>query len=272
MNCIACAHPSVPLFKAIVLFRYNVNYFHCLNCGQLQTDEPYWLDEAYQTAIASLDIGLLGRCIRDSKRVFELVTRHLDTKGRMLDYGGGYGTLVRLLRDKGLDFYRQDIYCQNIFAINHDLSDLPTDSRNFELVTCFEVLEHTYDPFRLLKTLSCFAPHVLISTLIVPEHEISSPNDWWYIAPETGQHIAFYTHRSLKILADQLNLNFYSNGQDLHLFTIRLFSENPLLRRNTIFDKITGKLLPYCLSKKKLPSLIAGDIETARQKAFDKSE
>jgi hypothetical protein len=271
MNCIICSQPSTFLLETTVLFRHQVKYYRCTSCGQIQTEKPYWLDEAYGTAIASLDIGLLDRSIRDSNAVFRLALKHFDVSGRMLDYGGGYGVLVRLLRDKGLDFYRQDIYCQNIFALNQDLDDLPPGNQTFELVTCFEVFEHTYEPLKLLETLTKYGSNILISTLLVPGREISSPVDWWYIAPETGQHVTFYTMDSLQRLAEIFKLNLYSNGQSLHLFSKRKFDKNPLAVRNTLFEKIANKLRGYLpTSKHVLPSLVTRDLETARQKAFQK--
>ena len=156
--------------------------------------------------------------------------------------------------------------------MNRDISDLPADCRKFELATCFEVLEHTYEPLKLIETLSRFAQNILISTFVVPQHEIASSEDWWYIAPEIGQHVTFYTLKSLKILADRIGLNLYSNGQNLHLFTSRSFLRNPLIKRHTIIDHFAGKLRFFWPSKKELPSLVPRNLETARKKAFQHYE
>ncbi|MGH8033486.1 MAG: hypothetical protein ACREO8_14295, partial [Luteimonas sp.] len=40
---------------------------------------------------------------------------------------------------------------------------------------------------------------------------------WWYYAPESGQHIGFFTHRSLSILAERLGLRLSSNARNLHV-------------------------------------------------------
>jgi hypothetical protein len=37
--------------------------------------------------------------------------------------------------------------------------------------------------------------------------------------PETGQHIALYSIASLELIAKRFNLNYYTNGKNLHLFT-----------------------------------------------------
>ncbi len=46
------------LFTAKVLGKYDVQYYQCVITGFIQTEEPYWLEEAYSSAITKLDIGL----------------------------------------------------------------------------------------------------------------------------------------------------------------------------------------------------------------------
>jgi hypothetical protein len=47
-------------FNAIVLAKYQVNYYHCPQCGFLQTKDPYWLSEASKDPINAEDTGLLS--------------------------------------------------------------------------------------------------------------------------------------------------------------------------------------------------------------------
>jgi Zn ribbon nucleic-acid-binding protein len=42
---------------AQILNKYTVEYYHCLRCGFIQTEEPYWLDEVY--------LKRLGQAIRE---------------------------------------------------------------------------------------------------------------------------------------------------------------------------------------------------------------
>lgn len=49
--------------------------------------------------------------------------------------------------------------------------------------------------------------------------------NWWYLVPETGQHVTFYSLRSLEVLAYQLDLHFYSNRCNLHLFSKNVLNE-----------------------------------------------
>lgn len=54
-SCKICGNKTSYIFQAKVLGKYDVKYFHCSTCGYIQTEEPYWLDEAYSESISALD-------------------------------------------------------------------------------------------------------------------------------------------------------------------------------------------------------------------------
>ncbi len=154
---------ATPLFRATVLKKYEVRYFRCPDTGYVQTEKPYWLSEAYQSAITDLDIGLIRRNLELHARTLPLLLHFFDTKKRFLDYAGGYGMFVRLMRDSGLDFYRQDPYCENIFANKFDIEDLSSEP-SFELLTAFEVFEHRENPKVELEKALRYSKNILFST------------------------------------------------------------------------------------------------------------
>ena len=102
ISCKICNTLIESFDTSVVLGRYPVEYFVCPNCGFIQTEEPYWLDEAYSDAIVDSDIGLMGRNIALSKMVAAILSVCLPHCKTFLDYGGGYGIFVRLMRDAGL--------------------------------------------------------------------------------------------------------------------------------------------------------------------------
>jgi len=126
------------LFTARILNKYDVKFYRCNDTGFIQTEEPYWLQDAYSSAITKLDVGLVYRNITLMDTVSNLLLANFNTKGVFLDYAGGYGLFTRLMRDKGFNFYHTDEFCQNILAEYFDLNTLPPNSK-FELVTAFEV-------------------------------------------------------------------------------------------------------------------------------------
>ena len=202
-----------------VLNKYDVRFFRCPACGFIQTETPYWLEEAYSKAIASSDIGYVSRNVRMARVTRALISLAFAANKRFVDYGGGYGMFVRLMRDAGFDFWRYDRHCENLFAQGFDLEKLsPAENPNFELLTAFEVFEHLVDPRQELKQMLALAPSIFFSTVLLPD-PAPALGSWWYYVLEHGQHIAFYTRRSLEIAAEKLGLRFYTNNQSLHLLT-----------------------------------------------------
>jgi hypothetical protein len=243
MNCKVCNAEASFFYKGKVLNKYEIDYFKCNTCGFIQTEKPHWLNEAYADAIADLDIGLVSRNIELSIVTEKIISGFFDKAKYFLDYGGGYGMFVRLMRDKGFEFYRYDTHCENIFAKYFDVSDI--ESKKFDLITAFEVFEHLEDPNNEVRKMFDFAPSILFSTLLAPS-SAEEFGKWWYRAPLSGQHISFYTKESLKFMARKNNKKLYTNSFNLHLFTDKEF-DNTLFnnalspRKKHILERISGK-------------------------------
>lgn len=224
MNCKICNTKSEPFFVTKVLLKYSVQYYKCTSCGFVQTESEYWLNEAYSSAITSLDIGLIQRNEITKHITKALIQNIYKGEGKYVDYGGGYGMFVRMMRDLGINYYRQDIYCQNLFAKYFDIADITEqDKTNFKLLTAFEVFEHLQNPLEELEKMLQLSDSVFFSTMLIPP-DVQSVNDWWYFIPETGQHIALYSKASLEYIAKKYQLNLYSNNSNFHLFTKKSIS------------------------------------------------
>ncbi|PID60305.1 hypothetical protein CSB45_00530 [candidate division KSB3 bacterium] len=177
MICSICGNPVNSVFSKFILGKYDCQYFQCTSCGFLHTEFPYWLEEAYSSAIASTDIGCASRNVKLVKKVAPLLLEHFDTQAKFLDYAGGYGLFVRLMRDRGFDFYWQDEYCNNLFAQYFELSFLESTQRHFELVTGFEIMEHVRDPYQLLDKIFVYSDAFLFSTELQAQEE--RLDSWW---------------------------------------------------------------------------------------------
>ncbi len=222
MNCNICGNESTLLFRATILNKYLAGYFKCKACHFIQTEHPYWLNEAYASAITSLDLGLLSRNLVLIPITSALINRTFDQAGKFIDYGGGYGVFTRLMRDQGFDYYRYDIHCENLFAKHFDIADLEAGMQ-FQLATAFEVFEHLANPKEELEKMLSMTDSVFFSTELVPAG-VNESKDWWYFMPETGQHISFYSVESLNHLASIFKLNLYTNRFNLHLLTKKKIS------------------------------------------------
>jgi predicted O-linked N-acetylglucosamine transferase (SPINDLY family)/glycosyltransferase involved in cell wall biosynthesis len=218
MQCKICGATSLAFGQANMLNKYNVDYFQCSQCRFVQTESPYWLKEAYGEAITGSDVGLVHRNLRLAESARLLINQYFSAAASFLDYGGGYGLFVRLMRDRGFDFYWYDKFCQNLLAQGFEGSI----DRTYELVTAFELVEHFVDPKTEIQEILQLSDSFLFSTELLPDSN-PTPESWWYYAPHEGQHIAIFTERSLQLLAVEFGLNFYTNGRSLHLLTRKTF-------------------------------------------------
>ena len=259
MNCKICNHDTDILFKTKVLNKYDVEYFKCRQCSFIQTEKPYWLDESYSSAITQLDIGLVDRNYELSKKTSLIINTFFNKISNFIDFAGGYGMFVRLMRDKGYHFYRQDKYCENIFAKHFDIID--TNIQKFELATAFEVFEHLANPMQEIDEILAYSDSILFSTVLQPSNNVN-PSNWWYVSPEIGQHIALYHYDSLKIIAELKGLNLYSDGKYLHLLTKNKI--NATLFKFLCHNKIANIL--FFLFGKKNNALVQQDYEYLKNK------
>ena len=254
------------IFTATLLNKYDVKFYRCADTGFIQTEEPYWLADAYSSAITKLDVGMVFRNQQLAERTAKLLLSAFNKNGQFLDYAGGYGLFTRLMRDKGFNFYHTDPYCQNIFAEYFDLSTLPPNQR-FEVVTAFEVFEHMPNPMEDIRRMLGYSYNLLFSTELQPEG-INTVDDWHYFATETGQHVAFYNEKALKFIADKLGYNFYTDGKFLHLFTQTKFESTPLIpQRDEFLLRKAKKYVKQAEQKQGQPeSLMMSDWQAIKDK------
>jgi hypothetical protein len=217
MKCKVCGGDAARVFDATLLFRHEVAFYHCGQCGFLQTQQPHWLDEAYVDAVVVADTGVLQRN-QGLARISALLLYWLFPRdGKFLDLAGGYGLFVRLMRDVGFDFRWSDKYCENVFA--RGFESQPGES--YALVTTFEVIEHVSDPVPFIRdALEASGADSFLFTTELFSGVPPRPGDWWYYCFEAGQHISFFQRRTLEAIAGRLGKRLYSNGS-LHLITSR---------------------------------------------------
>lgn len=223
MNCKICNNPSQVIFQRKILHKYDVNFYRCTKCGFIQTDEPFWLEEAYKNSINVEDTGLISRNLLFSKRASAILFFLFDRQKSFLDFAGGYGIFVRLMRDYGFDFFWTDPFTPNLFAkgFQFDLKD----SITFEVITAFECFEHFVNPIQEIERMLKFSKNILFSTEIF-KSQTPSPDEWAYYSFQHGQHVSFYSFQSLKTIANKYNLNLYSNEKSFHLLTAKKLSNS----------------------------------------------
>lgn len=252
-TCRVCSGVTKFIFAANVLGR-PTRYFDCPTCGYVQTEAPYWLAQAYGQPIGDADTGIMLRNRANMARVLVALLALARLRGRVLDVGGGYGILVRMLRDIGIDAHWRDKHCENLLAKGFE-----GDHGSYDLATAFEVVEHLEHPLEELRSLMATAPAVLISTELAPAVGTLTPS-WWYLVPEYGQHIGFVRESTLAWIARELGCHYATDGLCVHLFV----RDRSLARRWSVLRLLTP-VAPK-LARFRVRSRTMTDFEIARKR------
>lgn len=191
-----------------------VDYFRCERCGFLFTPLiDRWSAGRVAAEIYNADYV---RVDPDFTRVRPLGNASLlswafeDERERitLLDYGGGEGLLAQALREHGFDTTSFDPF---------HATD-PRPQRRFELVTAFEVIEHSPDPlatFADIRSLTADDGALVFTTLLQPPDIASVGLGWWYAAPRNG-HVSLHTRESLRLAAEHAGWTLESFDENLH--------------------------------------------------------
>jgi hypothetical protein len=250
--CNLCGGETKIFGRHIVLGSHPATYGRCAVCGFVQACDPNWLEEAYATPINPMDTGCVVRTWHLARAATAVIGTILRTDGPFLDFGGGYGLFVRHMRDLGFDFRWLDGYCKNLLAAGFEAD--PAQDGRYGLITSFEVFEHLADPLRQFEQLLQWSDALLFSTELMPEN-LDSIAGWHFAGLEHGQHISFFSQRSLFLAAKRLGVNVVSNGHSLHLLSRQRVS--PAWFRLVVRQKVSGLLQPLL----RRPSLTLKDTQ-----------
>jgi glycosyltransferase involved in cell wall biosynthesis len=217
-TCRLCKHVSTFQFFKKILGKYDIAYFECSHCQSLQTDNPYWLDEAYGEDAEKFDTGKASRTLENFFNLPSLFNYlNIDKMQLSVDWGGGGGLLTRLLRDTGHNFCCYDLHFKSEFAQGFKWDKQAVKAY---VITAFEVVEHFADPTtEWLKIFELNPEFVIFSTEIYRKQR----EEWFYLSPDNGQHIFFYSETALSLIAQRFEYTFYNIGSYF------LFCKVPLL-------------------------------------------
>lgn len=208
----SCEDPKSPVFPPSGV---GIPYHRCSSCEFLFTVafDHYapddWQREIYNDEYVKVDPDFVEfRPKQNAKVLSETFAR---TPGiTVLDYGGGNGSLVQQLTARG--FAKATSY--DPFYAG---SSRPKGS--FDLVTAFEVLEHSHTPYETLRDMRWFMAErgmLHFTTLLQPEGVGNDVLHWWYASPRNG-HVSLYSRNSLTALMNRLGLVWGSCNDLLHV-------------------------------------------------------
>jgi hypothetical protein len=173
-----------------------VYYRRCPQCSFLFTDAfDDWNLKQFKTHIyndgyQALDPEGLKRPSSNADVVANLWTA-FKTEMRVLDFGTGEDTLCSVLRARG---FKDAVACD---AMAPDQPQPPQGK--FDLVTCFETLEHMPDPVAAVARIVEYVAEpgaVLYSTLTQPDDFERQGMSWWFVGPRSG-NISIFSKQAL---------------------------------------------------------------------------
>lgn len=101
-----------------------------------------------------------------------------------------------------------------------DIPDAPYAPNSFDVITCFHVLEHVYEPLVVLQRIESWLKPGGIFYFMVPNIDSAGARifgSYWY-ALELPRHLYHYSPRSLGVMADAVGLRTLSMTTHRELF------------------------------------------------------
>ena len=195
----------------------QIKYRRCTRCGFLFTDAfddwstAQFSEHIYNDGYLAVDPDYQLARPRGNADLVDRLWGQSKQKLRLLDYGGGNGVLCHTLRAAGYPV-----------AVTYDL--LVTDyarrpAGKYNLVTCFETLEHIPDPLAGIASMleSIAEPGmVMLSTLIQPIEFDKLGLGWWYVGPRNG-HISIFSRQALTLAWQRYGYQLVSFSDLMHV-------------------------------------------------------
>lgn len=226
--CKICAGPS-PLFgvidfhkscaeaqgRRLALSGYPVYYRRCAVCQFAFTNafdgwtHADFQEQIYNDGYIEVDPDFVE--LRPTGNAKVLAETFKESRGtiEILDYGGGSGLTAELLRKAGFSAETYDPFSE--------FDAMP--ERRFDLISCFEVMEHVPSPRETAATMVSLLKDggaILFSTLVQPAEFDRIGLSWWYAGPRNG-HVSLYSAQSLGRLFAPHGMRVSSFSEGVHI-------------------------------------------------------
>lgn len=176
-----------------------IYYRRCVACSFLFTDAfDDWSVDQFKTHIyndgyLAVDPDYLTKRPTDNAGVVSRFWAPHRANMRVLDFGGGNDVFSTALRADGF----AKVVTYDPMVPEH----ATRPDGKFDLVTCFETLEHVPDPLASIgKMVDCLTEPgaVFYSTLMQPDDFDKQGMSWWYVGPRNG-HISIFSRQALAL-------------------------------------------------------------------------
>lgn len=137
--------------------------------------------------------------------------------GALLDLGCSSGSFLASLKNEPWELYGIEMSAQGAKAAEKlsgaqvfvgDIPDAPFAPESFDVITCFDVLEHVYDPLRVMGCVSKWLKPDGIFYVLVPNIDSAESRvfkTYWH-GLELPRHLSHFAPASLRKLATSVRL------------------------------------------------------------------
>lgn len=205
--------------KRILIFDWighPIYYHQCEDCKFIFTiDLDHWtkddfISNVYNDEYIKVDPEYAGDRPKKCINWFSPMLAG-DKSISVLDYGAGNDLFSKELRNSGYNAVGWDTMWQTEPTFDK--------TKKFDVVTAFEVLEHTPTPWETLTELLEFvnpqSGQIVFSTLV---NDIIGEQGayYWYLAPRNG-HVCMHSQRSLELMFDKVGMTIQSFSPSQHV-------------------------------------------------------
>jgi len=203
----------------------GVPYYRCGRCNFIFTDFiDEWSSEEVAKYIYNADYVKVDPQYQGARAlsVATQMARHLAgcEQLRILDFGSGSGSFAEEMRRQGFPSVE-----------SYDLFSSPAEPQgSFDLITCFEVIEHSPNPLKTLMDMVgklSSRGAIIIGQTLQPDNIDEIAGRWWYLGPRNG-HVSLFAEDTFITLAARANL-IYHRGPGFYVFA-RANVRGPLAR------------------------------------------
>jgi SAM-dependent methyltransferase len=137
--------------------------------------------------------------------------------GVLLDLGCGSGSFLEFMKSESWKLFGIEMSAEGARAAERrsgaqvfvgDILDAPFSVESFDVITCFDVLEHLYDPRRVMSRISEWLKPGGMFYVLVPNIDSAEARvfgSYWH-GLELPRHLFHYSPGSLKLLAESAGL------------------------------------------------------------------